>query len=311
MVSRKSETLELSALQVGASSTREQIAKLGRVSPLTGTREWTGIVEFENCIVLFVTLDKGELPIEHSYQDYFEDELFYWESQNRNTQNSPVILRLLSGDPVVLFCRLHATSGRTASPFVYCGRLACEDYQDERPVKIRYVSLDYRIDAGEPLAELYAWKPTHKRLLTVLEAPDDPPKRSSGQGRVSDAKKRKVIERFAMTRAVAHYETGGYMVEDTSANSPYDLVCSRANGPPVRVEVKGLTGEPLSVFVTIGEVNSARDPSIRTDLFIVHGIQLEVDRDDYRATGGEVRLVEDWLPEESSLSPVQYRYSLK
>ena len=103
MVSRKEEKLDFDAFVVGKTYTRAEIAELGDVEPLQSSREWTGIVEFENSIVLFSTLQKEDLPPEHNYADVFSDGSFLWESQNRNTQTTPVILRVISLEAPVLF----------------------------------------------------------------------------------------------------------------------------------------------------------------------------------------------------------------
>ena len=96
MVNRKTENLSFEAFSVGSEYSRPEIAKPGNVDPLTNTRERTGIVKFQNCIVLFSTLIKGNLPPEHGYADAFSGKQFLWKSQNQNTQNSPVNLRIIS-----------------------------------------------------------------------------------------------------------------------------------------------------------------------------------------------------------------------
>jgi hypothetical protein len=72
MPSRKSENLRTNNFDVGNAYSRSEIAENGGVVPLDNTREWTGIVEFENCVLLFPTLDKSDLPPEHRYVDVFE-----------------------------------------------------------------------------------------------------------------------------------------------------------------------------------------------------------------------------------------------
>jgi hypothetical protein len=67
--SRRIENLNIAAFVVGVEYTREEIASLGRVAPLASSREWTGIVEFANSVVLFSTLNKEDLPEEHQYAD--------------------------------------------------------------------------------------------------------------------------------------------------------------------------------------------------------------------------------------------------
>ena len=65
MVNRKTEGLSFEAFSIGSEYSRPEIAKPGNVELLTNTREWTGIVKFQNCIVLFSTLIKENLPPEH------------------------------------------------------------------------------------------------------------------------------------------------------------------------------------------------------------------------------------------------------
>jgi hypothetical protein len=62
MPSRPVEKFEVRSFRVGEAYSREQIAEMARVAPLVNSREWTGIVDFSNCTVLFSTLDKSNLP---------------------------------------------------------------------------------------------------------------------------------------------------------------------------------------------------------------------------------------------------------
>jgi hypothetical protein len=309
MVSRKSETLDLSHFQVGTEYSRPEIAEIGGVQPLTSSREWTGIVEFENCIVLFSTLIKDDLPPEHAYADVFSGSEFLWESQNQNTQNSPVILRLISLDsPVLLFCRMtNKTRGR-ATPFTYVGLLSAMDYDSERPVEFRFALLEFMDEPPPNLKELYDWRPGEVRKLKTLESPDRIPKVRKGQGRQADPRKRSAVEKRAMSVATAHYEKLGFTVVDTSANSPFDLECT--NGEEVlRVEVKGLTGPLGDVEVTANEVRSARSPQIPTDLFIVHSITLtEHEKFHYIGENGNEHIESPWQPDDKNLEVTQYRY---
>jgi len=73
------------------------------------------------------------------------------------TQNiSPLPLSIFSGTPVYLFCRVHEKLKSQTQPFVYCGRLVPEDYQDRRPVKVRYTSAEYRPALSDELDAIYA-----------------------------------------------------------------------------------------------------------------------------------------------------------
>ena len=158
MPSRKREKLDITAFRVGSSYTRAQSAELGRVLPLEHTREWTGIVEFDNCVVLFPTLDKSDLPPEHRYEDKFLGKQFKWDSQNRNTQNSPVMVRILSrGTPILLFCRLRPKEFGRPVPFVYVGQVQEQSHAGQNPVKVMFNLLEYQETPGNDLAKLYDW----------------------------------------------------------------------------------------------------------------------------------------------------------
>ena len=159
MPSRKEEHLTLQPFQIGALYSRPDIASLGQVAPLVTRREWTGIVEFMNCVVLFVTLDKSGRDAQYAYTDFFQEELFYWDSQAKQTQNSPVISKILDGAiEVVLFCRISEKQRSKTQPFVYCGSLLAEDYQDEQPVRIRFRSLNFARAVTSELDDIYDWE---------------------------------------------------------------------------------------------------------------------------------------------------------
>src|SRR5262245_18160060 len=121
---RSEETPKTHELQLGSPYSREQLAALVEVAPLTSTREWTGIVEFRTCVFLFVTLDKQGRAAKHAYRDEFDGPLFYWDSQSSNTPKSPKIRRLTSdGEEVRLFAREQEKIRGKTQPFYYCGRL--------------------------------------------------------------------------------------------------------------------------------------------------------------------------------------------
>src|SRR5579872_4105776 len=84
---------------VGQPYSRPQIAATGRVSLPKNSRDphWAqGIVTFANAVLLLVTLDKSDRP-DYQYEDRFEGDWFWWQSQNSQTQSSPVIAKVLAG----------------------------------------------------------------------------------------------------------------------------------------------------------------------------------------------------------------------
>ena len=44
-------------------------------------------MQFDNAVLLLVTLEKTD----YTYQDSFDGDVFWWQSQNKQTQNAPVL----------------------------------------------------------------------------------------------------------------------------------------------------------------------------------------------------------------------------
>lgn len=128
-----------------------------------------------------------------------------------------------------------------------------------------------------------------------------------GQGFISDAATRKAIEKRAMTLAKEHYAASSFVVEDTSATKPFDLLCRRSGSElALRVEVKGTTGDATEIMLTTGEVGNAQNGG--TDLFLVSKIKVTRGQNGPVATGGVKRIIQNWNPKDNDLSPLVYRY---
>ncbi|MFF5638118.1 protein NO VEIN domain-containing protein [Streptomyces sp. NPDC012825] len=140
-----------------------------------------------------------------------------------------------------------------------------------------------------------------------VEGKKKPQRRRRGAGYISDPKKRKAIELHAEDHAVAHYEKDGWTVE--KLGKPYDLRCTRGTEER-HVEVKGTTGAPTSVELTINEVLHARDKDNTVDLYVVSDIKIDTSTDPYTASGDKVTLYTDWEPAEEDLRPRKYEYRL-
>ncbi|GEM_PF-2486850 len=147
---------------LGASYSRQEIASTGGLpvpDQIYGSPWADGILELDNATLLFVTLEKGS---DADYLDFFDGSAFFWESQNRHTQASPIIRKLGSGDVTAyLFVRLRAKYSGTsnAMPFIYCGELGTPTMDGSKPVTCLFESLDYQAEPGPELAEIYAWRP--------------------------------------------------------------------------------------------------------------------------------------------------------
>ncbi|EOG1983175.1 DUF3427 domain-containing protein [Proteus mirabilis] len=309
---RKDEEFNYINLIAGNSYSKNEALVTANVEPLKNNKEITGITSFKNCIVLFVTLDKRSKEDSHKYNDVFVDngKKFHWESQNKNTTETSHIKRILTGEAVILFVRIHEKIKSRSQPFIYVGRLSYIEYNSNRPVQVLYNVLDYQEKPNKELSAIYAWE-----KIETLDLDNNLPlilkkEKTSYQGRVTDIKKRKAIELYAMNKAKEDYKKQGFKVIDTSSNSPYDLECHK-NNTFRRVEVKGTTTEGDAVYVTRNEVLSAHSAECETDLYIVNNIDIFLQKDgNYYADGGLVNIIKNWKPEEKCLEATVYRYHL-
>ena len=303
-------------LHVGSAYTRKTLSTLFERSDIATSREGPYIRDDEVYGIYFVTLDKSNAEPNIAYDDYFSDGSFFWESQSRNTRESKIIRRLEADEYTpLLFVREFAKVKGVTEPFIYAGRLAnpVVNPKSSKPVKIVFEPIDIPTPAPAQLQPLIDWLPDEAHRGADS---DDFKKRTRakkaafGQGWESDSEIRKAIEAHAMQAAIEHYSALLYKVEDTSANRPYDLVCTKNGQRERRVEVKGTRGQPNNVFVTIGEVKAVRNDGVSTDLFILYGILSERTVKGISAHGGQVHLLEDWSPNDADLEPTQFRYSV-
>jgi hypothetical protein len=100
-----------------------------------------GFVASDRHLFLLVTLEKGDLPEDHDYEDQFlGPDRFRWKSQNSTTQNSKrgqlLQHHLAKGMRVHLFVRRSKKIRSQSAPFYYCGELTFENWQGERPITI-------------------------------------------------------------------------------------------------------------------------------------------------------------------------------
>jgi hypothetical protein len=126
------------------------------------------------------------------------------------------------------------------------------------------------------------------------------------QGFQVSTARRLATERFAMERAIGHYEREGWVVKDVSRSESFDLLCQKGE-QVLHVEVKGTTSAGATILLTANEVDHARRQQPHMELFILNGIRfLKGDE----PTGGEVRILRGWAPEESRLTALAYQYEL-
>jgi hypothetical protein len=110
-------------------------------------------------------------------------------------------------------------------------------------------------------------------------------------------------------RAIDHYESRGFTVEDVGSFESFDLLVTRRTEMR-RVEVKGSTGPAVTVELTAGEVNNATGYQ-PTDLYVVSEIVWWREPDGSVATdGGKARVFSGWTPAPEALVPTSYQYTV-
>lgn len=121
---------------------------------------------------------------------------------------------------------------------------------------------------------------------------------------------RKRIEEHAVEITVRHLESLGYSCENVGATKPYDLVARLPEeGTELHVEVKGSSGDRLTVGLTDGEVKHA-ETFEETLLSVVDGIEWRRTAGEIKTSGGRLRLWWQWVPDQDALVPTAYRYLL-
>lgn len=116
-----------------------------------------------NSYLFFVDLVKEGKEDRFHFNDYFDGDLFHWDSQTTQHINSPRIQKIVNKElSVLLFTRVHPKIKSKTQPFVYCGRLEYVEYDENktRPVHIISLSLDYdESTQNQNLIDIYNWKP--------------------------------------------------------------------------------------------------------------------------------------------------------
>ncbi len=87
-------------------------------------------------------MTKGDLAVGNEYVDHFIDaQTFEWQSQNQTVQSSrhgQIINGSLPGHDVHLFVRPNRLRGAKAAPFTYCGVVAFQKWEGEKPITVTW-----------------------------------------------------------------------------------------------------------------------------------------------------------------------------
>lgn len=129
-----------------------------------------------------------------------------------------------------------------------------------------------------------------------------------GQGFQWDVRFRQEIERHSMRVVERQLKKRYAIVKDVSKELSFDFLCTSGNGKQRKVEVKGTTTAGDSVLVSRREYDLARREHV--DLYVVRGINIDVDAGVALATGGEISVFADWGNGEINAKPVGYDIKL-
>ena len=109
-----------------------------------------------------------------------------------------------------------------------------------------------------------------------------------------------------MAQVEAHYSAAGYSVDDVHRTpGMLDFKCIK-NGREFRVEVKGTMSEGNSVELTAAENNYADTGDLPVHLAVVSAIRIEYVDDIPWASGGVLRIYQNFAPAEHDTRPTRY-----
>jgi len=150
-------------LIIGNFYSKKNLSLIFQEKGLLSSREGIFSSDTLNSYLFFVDLVKEGKEDRFHFNDYFDGDIFHWDSQTTQHINTPRIQKIVNKElPVLLFTRVHPKVKSQTQPFVYCGRLEYIEHDENttRPVHIVYQSLDYdETTQNQNLIDIYNWKP--------------------------------------------------------------------------------------------------------------------------------------------------------
>lgn len=151
------------------------------------------------------------------------------------------------------------------------------------------------------------WAGSPPEVLDAEVLADEAAGRPPRRGLRLTASERKAIEGRAVDVVTLHFETLGYRVDNVGDRESFDLDVRRP-GERIYVEVKGTTTSGSAIVLTRGEVDLHREKHPANALAVVHGISLDRTATPPAASGGDLVLFQPWAIDDSSLTPLSYKY---
>ena len=150
-------------LLIGNHYPKKELSRIFDENGLLTSREGIFSSNTLNSYLFFVDLVKEGKEDRFHFNDYFDGDLFHWDSQTTQHINTPRIQKIVNKEiPILLFTRIHPKVKSQTQPFVYCGRLEYIEHDENttRPIHIVYQSLDYdETTQNQNLIDIYNWKP--------------------------------------------------------------------------------------------------------------------------------------------------------
>ncbi|MGF7482906.1 DUF3427 domain-containing protein [Providencia sp. SP181] len=338
---REYEFFDYSSFVVGEEYTKLKAFEKAGVWVPNHARDIPGPTRFNNCVVLFVTLEKDHKELAHKYNDKFilNGKMFQWESQNKNTEETPHIKKIINCDPVVLFARVHEKIKSKSQPFIYVGQLQYVKHNNtvdrkNVPIEVIFDVLEYQSSASDKLVSLYEWVPgitTEQEVIDISEIalnktnPPEASNKTNGRGKNNRKVKINWAERDEKNRSlglmgeklVLQYEIQkltelglthlAERVTHTAENSDsdgYDILSFDEQGIEKYIEVKTTRQSKHSpFFISRNEVKFSKAQGLQYWIYRVYNFNEKKNEADFYTIQGSVEKHFNLIPENYKAAP--------
>ena len=151
-------------LTVGEKYSKKNLAELLNQPNLAKVREGIARCENSSATLFFVDLEKLGKEQRFHFNDFFQEDFFHWDSQTTQHINTPTIQQIVKGDLTPhLFVRVVQKIKNVTQPFIYCGRLVFDTYEEgtSKPIHMLFQNIDYDdYTNNDDLIDIYLWKPS-------------------------------------------------------------------------------------------------------------------------------------------------------
>ena len=151
-------------LSVGDKYSKKDLAERLDQPNLAKVREGIARCTNSSSTLFFVDLEKLGKEQRFHFNDFFQEDFFHWDSQTTQHIETPTIQQIVKGDLTPhLFVRVVQKIKNVTQPFIYCGRLVFDTYEEgtSKPVHMLFQNIDYDdYTNNDDLIDIYLWKPS-------------------------------------------------------------------------------------------------------------------------------------------------------